>query len=220
MVNHSLPFRHKSSLWSDLELKPFQKTSWNGGIIYLDRDGVINRGSENYINSPEELELLPNVAESLSRLRNAGFRLCLVTNQSPINRGLWGHKVLEEIHEKLIKELIGRDKNAHIDLILYSPYAPFEDSISRKPNPGMLMAGNIILNSAEKNLEVDVEIKELSKSILFAENKLSSMVGDRFVDYQAGKSHGVRTYLVNPDIGLSEVIDRILDKNDKGDALD
>tara|TARA_B100000902_G_C26965923_1_gene742858 strand:+ start:14 stop:676 length:663 start_codon:yes stop_codon:yes gene_type:complete len=220
MIESLLPYRHKSNLWDDLELIPFSNNNWNGAIIYLDRDGVINRGSENYINSPEELELLPQVAESLSKLRNAGFRLCLVTNQSPINRGLWTHKVLEEIHEKLIIDLMKIDNNAFLDLILYSPYAPSENSISRKPSPGMLMAGNVLINTAESNITLSTPINELSKSDLFKEHHLSSMVGDRFVDYQAGKSHGVRTYLVNPEIGLTEVVDRILDKNDKGDALD
>ena len=48
---------------------------------------------------------------------------------------------------------------------------------------------------------------------------MSAMVGDRLVDIQAGNAHGVRTFLVNPDLGLPQVIDRILDKNDKGDVL-
>lgn len=219
MNSQLLPFRHKSKIWDELILKPLPK-KWNGGIIYLDRDGVINRGSENYINSVEELEILPNVAESLSRLRNEGFRLCLVTNQSPVNRGLWSHQVLADIHDHLIETLIKENDDAIFDLILYSPYTPQEDSISRKPNPGMLMAGNIIINSAHNNLTIDQNISDLSICDLFVEHSLSSMVGDRMVDLIAGKSHGIRSFLVDPDIGLPHVIDRILDKNDKGDAIE
>ncbi|RAH13592.1 MAG: hypothetical protein CMB56_007080 [Methanobacteriota archaeon] len=220
MNSRLLPYRHKSKIWDRLVLEPLPK-KWNGAIIYLDRDGVLNRGSENYVNSVNELEILPNVAESLSILRNNGFRLCLVTNQSPINRGLWSHKVLEDIHEKLINELQNESEDAILDLILYSPYKPDENSISRKPNPGMLMAGNYIINMAERNYkDSKLIIDDLSECELFDENPLSSMVGDRIVDYEAGKLHGVRTFLVDPNIGLPDVIDRLLDNNDKGDVLE
>ena len=218
-MNQLLPHRHKARLFDKLELWPFPNhIPWNGSIIYLDRDGVLNRGSENYINTPEELEILPDVANSVAKLKNSGFRLCLVTNQSPINRGLWSHDMLEKIHEKLILELKETNQNAELDLILYSPYSPFEESISRKPNPGMLMAGNIIINTSENNKE-HINHEELRTSSLFEEGDMSAMVGDRLVDIQAGNSHGIRTFLVNPNIGLPNVIDRILDKTDKGDVL-
>ena len=220
MMKQLLPHRHKSKIMEKLELLPFPgDVTWNGSIIYLDRDGVINIGSEDYINSPEELIILPGVADSLVKLKLAGFRLCLVTNQSPINRGLWGHEILEKIHDKLIAELLNDDKNAFLDLILYSPYAPMENSIARKPEPGMLRSGNIIINSAELNIKIPLESSSLSPSILFSEGGMSAMVGDRYVDYLAGKSHGVRTFIVNPAIGLPQVISRILDKNDKGDVM-
>ena len=218
-MNQLLPHRHKANLFDNIDLSPFPNNiSWNGSIIYLDRDGVLNRGSENYINNPEELEILPGVAKSIAKLKKSGFRLCLVTNQSPINRGLWDHQMLERIHEKMIYELKEKDEHAELDLILYSPYAPFENSISRKPNSGMLMAGNIIINSSENSKKI-TPYDDLKKSYLFEEGKMSAMVGDRIVDIEAGKSHSVRTFLVNPNIGLPHVIDRILDKTDKGDVL-
>ena len=215
-----LPFRHRSELMDKLDLISFPNNiAWNGSIIYLDRDGVVNVGSENYINTPEELELLPGAPDALAKLRYAGFRVCLVTNQSPINRGFWDHDMLEKIHDKLIVELMKINEDAQLDLILYSPYAPYENSISRKPEPGMLRAGNIILYSAELGLDLPLNFDELNTSILFKEGDLSAMVGDRVVDYKAGKSHGIRTYMVDPHIGLAQVIDRLLDKNDKGDVM-
>ena len=101
---------------------------------------------------------------------------------------------------------------------MYSPYAPFEDSIARKPSSGMLMAGNLIINHSERG-EPPIDYNELDDHDLFDEGEMSAMVGDRLVDIQAGNAHGVRTFLVNPDVGLPQVIDRILDKNDKGDVL-
>ena len=218
-MNQLLPYRHKANLFDKLQLSPFPENRiWNGSIIYLDRDGVLNIGSENYINNPEELIILPGVADSIARLKKSGFRICIVTNQSPINRGFWSHEMLESIHEKLIDELKIKNKHAVLDLILYSPYAPFEDSIARKPSSGMLMAGNLIINHSERG-ELPIDYNELGDHDLFDEGEMSAMVGDRLVDIQAGNAHGVRTFLVNPDVGLPQVIDRILDKNDKGDVL-
>ncbi|MBJ99981.1 MAG: hypothetical protein CMB48_03225 [Euryarchaeota archaeon] len=218
-MNQLLPYRHKSKLFENLDLLPLPNNSpWNGSIIYLDRDGVLNIGSENYINSPEELVILPDVANSIAKLKKNGFRLCIVTNQSPINRGYWGHNMLEKIHEKLISDLKKINEDAVVDLILYSPYAPFENSISRKPNPGMLMAGNVIINHSEKGEKIPNYV-DLNSDYLFYEGESSAIVGDRLVDIQAGNSHGIRTFLVDPDIGLPQVIERILDKTDKGDVL-
>ena len=218
-MNQLLPYRHRANLFDKLQLSPFPENRiWNGSIIYLDRDGVLNIGSENYINNPEELIILPGVADSIARLKKNGFRICIVTNQSPINRGFWSHDMLESIHEKLIDELKIKNKQAVLDLILYSPYAPFEDSIARKPSSGMLMAGNLIINHSERE-ELPRDYNELDTHDLFDEGEMSAMVGDRLVDIQAGNAHGVRTFLVNPDLGLPQVIDRILDKNDKGDVL-
>ena len=218
-MNQLLPYRHRANLFDKLQLSPFPENRiWNGSIIYLDRDGVLNIGSENYINNPEELIILPGVADSIARLKKNGFRICIVTNQSPINRGFWSHDMLESIHEKLIDELKIKNKQAVLDLILYSPYAPFEDSIARKPSSGMLMAGNLIINHSERG-EPPIDYNELDTHDLFDEGEMSAMVGDRLVDIQAGNAHGVRTFLVNPDLGLPQVIDRILDKNDKGDVL-
>ncbi len=218
-MNQLLPYRHRANLFDKLQLSPFPENRiWNGSIIYLDRDGVLNIGSENYINNPEELIILPGVADSIARLKKNGFRICIVTNQSPINRGFWSHDMLESIHEKLIDELKIKNKQAVLDLILYSPYAPFEGSIARKPSSGMLMAGNLIINHSERG-EPPIDYNELDNHDLFDEGEMSAMVGDRLVDIQAGNAHGVRTFLVNPDLGLPQVIDRILDKNDKGDVL-
>ena len=65
---------------------------WNGAIAFLDRDGVLNYGSPNYINSPEELEIIPGAKEAIEDLRNLGFKIAITTNQSAIMRGLWGEK--------------------------------------------------------------------------------------------------------------------------------
>ena len=83
-----IPRRDGAEIDSPLDLLPLPNGPWNGKIAYLDRDGVLNVGSENYINSPDELVILPDTAKSVAALRESGFRVCVVTNQSPIGLSL------------------------------------------------------------------------------------------------------------------------------------
>ncbi len=183
---------------------------WHGRIAYLDRDGVLNVGSENYVNSPDEVVLLPGAAKSVGRLRRAGFRVVVVTNQSPVGRGHWDSANLASIHARLRELLLDVDSGAHLDLILYSPYAPWDGAWARKPNPGMLEAGRQLIEAASNGLEGSV-------SLLFDEDWVdrpdesgSVMVGDRGVDMAAARAFGVLGIRCDPDIGLSGVVDSIL----------
>jgi len=206
-----LPCRDDSTLESPLELVdlPFFG-EWKGKIAYIDRDGVLNQASEDYINSPRELVLLPEVAQAVGELRRAGYRICVITNQSPVGRGIWGHDTLAEIHSRLRSLLQRDDSDALLDLILYSPYAPWEGSWARKPNPGMLEAGRQLIDTAHVNPG--------SKPSLFfghewqdrPDESGSVLVGDRSSDLCAAEAHGVRGVRCDPSIGLSGVIETIL----------
>ena len=193
---------------SHLDLLPLPNGIWNGKIAYLDRDGVLNVGSENYINSPEELVVFPNTADSVAALRESGFRVCVVTNQSPIGRGLWSDENLHNIHSELRKLLLSENSNAHLDLILYSPYAPWEGAWARKPNPGMLEAGRQIISASEKNIDINLKF-DSDWNDKHDESK-SIMVGDRDVDMRAALNFGVRGIRCNPEIGIYDVISEIL----------
>ena len=203
-----IPRRDGAEIDSPLELLPLPNGTWDGKIAYLDRDGVLNVCSENYINSPEELVVFPNTADSVAALRESGFRVCVVTNQSPVGRGLWSDDNLHSIHEKLRELLLSENSNAHLDLILYSPYAPWEGAWARKPNPGMLEAARQIISASEKNIEINLRFDndwhdnhDESKSI---------MVGDRDVDMEAAFNFGVKGIRCNPEIGIYDVISEIL----------
>ena len=184
---------------------------WDGRIAYLDRDGVINRGFEDYVNTVEEIEILPLAATSIGELRRSGFRVCVVTNQSPVGRGLWSRDNLASIHTEIRRLLLMDDKDAHLDLILHSPYAPWENSWARKPNPGMLEASRQIMDAAHS----DPSLSELT--ILYGPDwkdrpseQRSVMVGDRDVDMKASDAFGVTGIRCNPDAGISGVIATIL----------
>ena len=207
------PHRHASRLDSPLELKPLpHNQSWSGKIAYLDRDGVLNRWSDNYVNSPEEVEILPNSGESVARLRRHGFRICVVTNQSPIGRGLWGHDTLELIHKEIENQLLEEDIDAILDLVLYSPYHPSENSWARKPNPGMLEAGRQIIEASENIEQENIKIMYGPLWVERPSESSSVMVGDQISDIEAGKKFGVNAIQCDQTIGISDVIDQIVPK--------
>jgi D-glycero-D-manno-heptose 1,7-bisphosphate phosphatase len=104
--------------------------------IILDRDGVINFDSPYYIKSPDEWNAIPGSLEAIATLNQAGYRVIIATNQSGIARGYYDLTILNQIHEKLHRELalVG----GHIDEIFFCPHHPDEHCTCRKPQPGML----------------------------------------------------------------------------------
>ncbi len=206
------PHRDSADLTDSLDLQPLPGgLDWDGRIAYLDRDGVLNVGSEFYINTPDEVVLLPEAAESVGRLRRAGFRIVVVTNQSPLGRGHWDHENLAAIHARLREMLLELDSDAHLDLVLYSPYAPWEGAWARKPHPGMLEAGRQLLDAAADGTDFDaLRLKFDDEWSNRPDESTSVMVGDRGVDMAAAHTFGVTGLRCDPDIGLSGVVDSIL----------
>jgi len=205
------PYRDNSDLESPLVLAPLPGgAQWEGKIAYLDRDGVLNKGSENYINSPDEVIVLDGAADSIASLRASGFRVCVVTNQSPVGRGHWSHEDLFAIHLTLRNILASENKDAVIDLLLYSPYVPWEESWARKPNPGMLEAGRQLIDAAHSRPGEWVDIKFGKDWENRPDESGSIMVGDRDSDMQAARSHGVKGIQCSPENGLSGVIAEIM----------
>ena len=79
------PMRDRESLYSPLELHTLPiKGQWQGKIAYLDRDGVIIRGFEDYVNSPDEVEVLAGAPQAIGDLRREGFRICIVLTNLPL----------------------------------------------------------------------------------------------------------------------------------------
>lgn len=97
--------------------------------------------------------MLPNAGLAIGNLRRAGYRIVVVTNQSPIGRGHWDSDNLDDIHSELRNRLLIEDPDAHLDLILFSPYAPWEGAWARKPNSGMLEAGRQLIEAASNNVD-------------------------------------------------------------------
>lgn len=104
--------------------------------VVLDRDGVVNNDSPGYIKSAAELQPIPGSLEAIARLTQAGWRVCLATNQAGLGRKLFDYDAFAAINAKLQK-LLG-ERGGRIDAIAFAPEHPDHATEMRKPNPGML----------------------------------------------------------------------------------
>lgn len=104
-------------------------------LIILDRDGVINQDSDNFIKSVDEFIPLPGSLEAIARLNQAGYRVAVATNQSGIARGYYDIATLNAMHDKLRRLLSALGGN--IEMIAFCPHGPDDNCDCRKPKPGM-----------------------------------------------------------------------------------
>ena len=188
----------------------------DGPIAFLDRDGVLNYGREGYVNNTSQMNIIPGAGHAIARLRESGFTICIVTNQSPIMRGLWDVDQLHTIHEELRKQLLNENQDARIDLILTCPHRNRDRCGCRKPWPGMLRTGHQILRN-QRVLHSQIDWAGVKPEPW---NDLDTMVGDRKSDMGAGWAVGARTFEVSSQHGLPQVIERVLDTLDSGDEYD
>lgn len=105
-------------------------------LVILDRDGTINRASDQFVKSPEEWQPLPGALEAIGRLNHAGYHVVLATNQSGLGRGLFDVAALNSVHAHMLKAMAVY--GARIDAVFYCPHAPDENCHCRKPEPGLL----------------------------------------------------------------------------------
>jgi len=104
-------------------------------MVILDRDGVINEDSDQYIKTPDEWRPIPGSLEAIAQLNHEGYRVLVVSNQSGLGRGLFDIHALNAIHQKMHREL--SRLGGHIDCILFCPHRPDEGCRCRKPKPGL-----------------------------------------------------------------------------------
>jgi D-glycero-D-manno-heptose 1,7-bisphosphate phosphatase len=160
-------------------LKNFYKkgeTLMNRGV-FLDRDGVINEvltKRVKYVNTPQDLYLLPGVQKAMRMLTEAGFQLFIVTNQGGVGLGYMTKQLLDKIHEKLIYDI--EIEGGKIVEIACCIHRPNEGCACRKPS------GKMIRDLAQK---YNIDLSQ------------SYMVGDRDVDLLAGREAGTKTVWIS-----------------------
>lgn len=106
-------------------------------LVILDRDGVINRDSDQFIKNPDEWKPIPGSLEAIARLNHSGYRVVVASNQSGIGRGLFDMAALNAINDKMYRALglFG----GRIDALFYCPHSAESDCECRKPKAGMFL---------------------------------------------------------------------------------
>ena len=141
--------------------------------VFLDRDGVINQNRSRYVRTWEDVSFLPGVFPALARLSSTSFCVVLVSNQSPVGRGILSCAQVEAINRRMVVEIERR--GGRVDAVYYCPHRPDEGCDCRKPNPGMLLR-------AARDLHLDLG--------------RSYMIGDAVSDVEAGLAAGCSPILV------------------------
>jgi len=155
--------------------------------VFLDRDGTINVDKD-YLHRSEDFEFIPGAPQAIRRLKDAGFLVIVVTNQSGIARGFYSREAVCRLHEHLQLEM--RAVGAQIDAFYLCPHHPTAgtgayqvDCSCRKGAPGMLL-------QAASDHRIDLE--------------RSFMVGDKLADIEAGQAAGCSSLLVRTGYGARD----------------
>jgi D-glycero-D-manno-heptose 1,7-bisphosphate phosphatase len=147
-------------------------------FILLDRDGVINHDSDQFIKSPDEWQPIEGSLEAIALLNKQGYQVAVISNQSGLARGLFNLTTLQQIHAKMLQMV--EAQGGKITAIYFCPHGPDDQCNCRKPKPGML-------ETFASEYGVDIQNTVL--------------VGDSIVDMQAAQAAGAQFMLVKTGKG-------------------
>ncbi len=155
--------------------------------VFFDRDGVLNEERKDYVKNPSELKIFPNIIESIKKLKEVGFIIVVITNQSAINRGLITHQNVSDIHSTIQNFL--KKNGTQIDFFYYCPHKPDECCQCRKPKPGMFL-------KAADDLQLNLQS--------------SWMIGNQDTDIQAANTAGCKSFKIKSNHELQDCVQKIL----------
>jgi len=150
------------------------------GLVMVDRDGVINEDSGEFIKSVAEWRPIAGSLEAIAALHAAGWRVAVVTNQSGVGRGLYDEQTLAAIHRHMLERV--RAAGGDLAGVWYCPHLPDAGCECRKPRPGLF-----------RRLERDLGVSVLG----------APYVGDRLSDVEAAQGVGARPMLVRTGTGVA-----------------
>ncbi|MEQ1591578.1 MAG: D-glycero-beta-D-manno-heptose 1,7-bisphosphate 7-phosphatase [Thiobacillaceae bacterium] len=159
-------------------------------LIILDRDGVINFDSDQFIKHPDEWKPIPGSLEAIARLTREGWRVVVATNQSGLTRGLFEMATLNAIHAKMHKAVMAA--GGRIEAVFYCPHSLEMECKCRKPRTGMLL---------EIAVRYAIELKDVP------------VIGDSTRDLEAAANVGAKPILVKSGKGLRTIAAGGLPKN-------
>lgn len=138
--------------------------------VFLDRDGTLMRDVD-YCGDAKDVHVFPGASAALRKLKQAGYKLIIITNQSAIGRGYFSEAAYREVEREVTRQ-VGEDL---IDATYFCPHSPQDGCECRKPQPGMIWQA-----ARDHNLDV----------------KRSFLIGDKQSDLECGRKAGVKTILV------------------------
>jgi D-glycero-D-manno-heptose 1,7-bisphosphate phosphatase len=150
----------------------------SAATVFLDRDGTLMR-EVNYCADPKQVEIFPGVPEALVRLKEAGYKLVVISNQAGIGRGYFTEAQYRQVEAEVARQV----RPAVFDAVYFCPDRPDRATNRRKPGPGMIF-------EAQRDHDLD-----LSRSYF---------VGDKAIDIECGRNAGLRTILVKTGYGANE----------------
>jgi D-glycero-D-manno-heptose 1,7-bisphosphate phosphatase len=148
-------------------------------VVVLDRDGVINVDSPDFIKTPDEWHAIPGSLEAIAKLKQAGFEVAIATNQSGVGRGLFSIDTLWDIHRKMLAEILAA--GGYVKRIFFCLHTPEDNCDCRKPKPGLM--------------------NQIAEYFACGFDHMI-MIGDAARDLQAAESVGARAILVRTGKGI------------------
>jgi histidinol-phosphate phosphatase family protein len=155
--------------------------------VFIDRDGVINLNRDDYVKSWAEFEFIPGAKDAIQHINETDFLLIIITNQSPIGRGIFTQETLDGIHKKMLEELF--EHGGYVDAIYFCPHKPDDNCNCRKPKSGLIL-------DAANDFKIDLPS--------------SWMLGDSDSDIAAGSAAGCKTKKVTSEDPLIKIVNEIL----------
>lgn len=148
-------------------------TNERSPAVFFDRDGTLMPDVD-YCSNPADVHLFPDAREALRRLKDAGYKIIIITNQSGIGRGYFTEEAYREVEREVERQLGA----GLVDATYFCPDHPEGATARRKPEPGMVV---------EAAREHDLELAR------------SFFVGDKAIDAECGRKAGTRTILLRSD---------------------
>ena len=149
--------------------------------VFLDRDGTIIK-EKDFIKDPQEIEFISGSIQAIKILKNLGYKIIVVSNQSGVGRGILTEEMVKKVNHFFMRKLA--EKDAPVDAIYYCPHHPDQNCDCRKPETGML-------KKAAKDHKLNLED--------------AVVIGDKLTDVRLGKNIGAKTILVLTGYGKSEL---------------
>ena len=154
-------------------------------LIILDRDGVINEDSAQFVKSPDEWHPIEGALEAIARLTHGGYRTVVATNQSGIGRGLFDMAALNAINSKMIKAV--SQAGGRIEAVFYCPDTAESSSKFRKPAPGMLLEIGERFNTPLKDVPaVGDSLRDLQAAVAVGAQPILVLTGKGEITRESG----------------------------------